>query len=178
MLRYYESVRGMEGGHSVNGYIEGFARDFFTNLSLAERRQVLAAGENFPTSALSILAKLPDNPGADVLADIRALDQRVATREGEPMARLRVGTIAVFGASGDPKSLAYLRSVYQSQPERRAPVATSLAQYPRRRKLGHPGRFAANGRRHGSPRSSHRARARQSPAKDIPSPIAMRFCKA
>jgi putative heme-binding domain-containing protein len=130
MLRYYESARGLEGGHSVGGYIEGFARDFFTNLSLLERRQVLAAGENFPTSALSVLAKLPANPGADVLADIRALDERIAKREGEPMARLRVGTVAALGASGEPKSLAYLRTVYQTQPDRRAPIAVSLAQYP------------------------------------------------
>ena len=119
MLRYYESVRGIEGGHSIAGYIEDFARDFFTNLSVGERRQVLAAGENFPSSALSILAKLPPNPGPDVLADIRELDARIANREGEPMARLRVGTVSVLGASGEPKSLAYLRDVYQHQPERR-----------------------------------------------------------
>jgi putative heme-binding domain-containing protein len=130
MLRYFESARGLEGGHSISGYIEGFARDFFTNLSLGERQQVLAMGENFPTSSLSILAKLPENPGTDVLADIRALDERIANGDGEPMARLRVGTIAVLGASGEPKSLAYLREVYQHQPERRAPVAASLAQYP------------------------------------------------
>ena len=130
MLRYYESVRGMEGGHSVNGYIEGFARDFFTNLSLAERRQVLAAGENFPTSALSILAKLPDNPGADVLADIRALDERVANREGEPMARLRVGTVASWARAANRSRSPTCASVYQSQPERRAPIAASLAQFP------------------------------------------------
>ena len=64
MLRYFEAVRGVEGGHSVNKYIENFARDFFTNLTLKERQQVIAAGENFPTSALSILAKLPRESGA------------------------------------------------------------------------------------------------------------------
>ena len=49
---------------------------------------------------------------------------------GEPIARLRVGTVAVLGRSGEPESLAYLRDVYLHQPERRAPVAMSLTQHP------------------------------------------------
>jgi putative heme-binding domain-containing protein len=130
MLRYYEEARGFEGGHSLSGYIENFARDFFTNLTLEERRQVLATGENFPTSALSVLAKLPENPGADVLAEIRALDQRLEGVPGEPIARLRVGIVAVLGRSGEEQSLAYLRDVYLHNPQRRAPVAMSLTQHP------------------------------------------------
>ena len=105
MLRYLETVRGIEGGHSLAGYIEYFARDFFANLTLAERRQVIAAGENYPTSALSVLARLPENPGPDVLAEIRALDQRLDGKPGEPMARLRVGIVAVLGRSGEEESL-------------------------------------------------------------------------
>jgi putative heme-binding domain-containing protein len=130
LLRYYEQARGFEGGHSLSGYIENFARDFFTNLTLEERRQVLAAGENFPTSALSVLAKLPENPGADVLAEIRALDERLEGVPGEPVARLRVGIVAVLGRSGEERSLAYLRDVYLHNPQRRAPVAMSLTQHP------------------------------------------------
>ncbi|HEX2474568.1 MAG TPA: HEAT repeat domain-containing protein [Lacipirellulaceae bacterium] len=130
LLRYYEQARGLEGGHSLSGYIENFARDFFTNLTLEERRQVLAAGESYPTSALSVLAKLPENPGADVLAEIRALDQRLEGVPGEPIARLRVGIVAVLGRSGEEQSLAYLRDVYLRNPQRRAPVAMSLTQHP------------------------------------------------
>ena len=130
MLRYYEQVRGMEGGHSVSAYIETFARDFFATFSLAERRQVLAAGESFPTSALSVLAKLPENPGPDVLTELRALDGRIAELPGEPMARLRVGVTAVLSQSGEPESLAYLRNVYMNAPARRATVAMSLTLHP------------------------------------------------
>ena len=130
MLRYYESIRGTEGGHSVDGYIENFARDFFTNLTLEERRQVLAAGESFPTSALSILAKLPEDSGADIWAELRALDGRLEGKEGEAFTRLRVGIVATLGASKDSASLAYLRDVYEKQPERRSPVAMSLTQQP------------------------------------------------
>ena len=130
MLRYFEAVRGVEGGHSVNGYIENFARDFFTNLTMKERRQVIAAGENFPTSALSILAKLPESPGPEVFAEMRSLDQRIEGKEGEAFTRLRVGLTAVLGASGEPESMAYLREVYANDPERRSPIAMSLTLHP------------------------------------------------
>ena len=148
MLRYFETVRGVEGGHSVNGYIENFARDFFTNLTLDERRQVIAAGENFPTSALSILAKLPENAGPDVLAEMRALDERLDGMEGESIARLRVGLdgrarrerrAGVAGVSA--------RSVSQRA---RAPLAGGDESHAAsgRRELGRAGRFAADDRRH------------------------------
>jgi putative heme-binding domain-containing protein len=91
---------------------------------------VLAAGETFPTSALSVLAKLPENPGPKVLAEIRTLDERLEGVAGEPVARLRVGIVAVLGRSGEPESLAYLRNVYLQNPQRRAPVAMSLTQHP------------------------------------------------
>jgi putative heme-binding domain-containing protein len=130
MLRYFEQARGVAGGHSLSGYIETFARDFFTNLTLTERQQVLAAGESYPSSALSVLAKLPENPGPEVLAEIRKLDQKLEGLTGEPIARLRVGIAAVLGRSGEPQSLAYLRNVYLRDPQRRAPIAMSLTQNP------------------------------------------------
>jgi putative heme-binding domain-containing protein len=130
MLRYLETVRGVEGGHSLAGYIEFFARDFFVKLTMPERRQVIAAGENYPTSSLSILARLPENPGGELLAEIRALDQRIKEKPGESMARLRVGIVAVLASSGDEDSFKYLREVYRTDPERRAPVAMSLTLHP------------------------------------------------
>ncbi len=130
MLRYYERVRGMEGGHSVGAYIENFAREFFVKLTPGERRELIAAGERFPTSTLSVLAGLSGHLDPQLLAEIRALDQRLAGMEGEPVARLRVGIVAVLGGSGDAESLAYLRDLYFRNPERRAPVAMSLTQQP------------------------------------------------
>jgi putative heme-binding domain-containing protein len=79
---------------------------------------------------LSVLAKLPENPGDEVLAEVRALDKRLEKSTGEPVARLRVGIVAVLGASGEEKSSAYLRDLYLHQPERRAAVAMSLTQHP------------------------------------------------
>jgi putative heme-binding domain-containing protein len=61
---------------------------------------------------------------------MRALDKRLDEREGEAIARLRVGLTAVLASSGEPESLAYLRDVYANQPDRRSPVAMSLTQFP------------------------------------------------
>jgi len=130
MLRHFEHMRGLEGGHSLRGYIEYFARDFFGKLTLDDRQQLISVGEGYPTSALSVLAGLPENPGPETLAAIRALDQRLNGMTGEPVARLRVGIIAVLGRSGVAESLDYLRNLYYNDPERRAPVAMSLTQQP------------------------------------------------
>jgi putative heme-binding domain-containing protein len=99
-------------------------------LTLEERKELIATGENYPTSALSILAKLPENPGPEMLTEIRQLDKRLDGKTGEPIARLRVGIVAVLGRSDEKESLTYLRRLYIQQPERRAPVAMSLTQHP------------------------------------------------
>ncbi|MEX2169039.1 MAG: HEAT repeat domain-containing protein [Pirellulales bacterium] len=131
LLRFYEDARAIEGGYSVSAYIENFARDYFTLLSLPERRQVLAAGEFYPAAALSVLATLPPQTGAELLAEIRALDGKLEGKIGEDrFARLRVGITAVLAGSGDAEALAYLRDVYKNTPERRATIAMAFTQNP------------------------------------------------
>lgn len=131
LLRFYEDARVLPGGYSVSAYIEKFARDYFTLLSLAERRQVLAAGEFYPSAALSVLATLPPQPGPELLAEARALDGKLEGKMGEDrFARLRVGITAVMGGSGDAEALAYLREIYKNHPERRAAIAMGLTQSP------------------------------------------------
>ncbi len=132
LLRYYEAARSTEGGYSVSAYVENFARDFFTRLSLSERQHLLARGEKWPTSALSVLAKLPVQPGADILKSLRELDQRLTPLRGQGDAyrRLQVGVVAVLGRSGEPASLEYLRQIYANDPPRRPPITMSLTQHP------------------------------------------------
>ena len=132
LLRHYETARQATGGYSVDKYVENFTRDFLTKLSLAERRHLLAGGEKWPATALSVLAKLPADPGAEILAEIRGLDARVAPKcaESDAFRRLRVGIIAVLGGSSETTSQEHLRQIYRSEPEYRDPVAMSLAQHP------------------------------------------------
>ncbi len=41
-----------------------------------------------------------------------------------------VGIVAILARSGDPDSMAYLRTIWDRNPERREPVAMGLAQSP------------------------------------------------
>ncbi|MAT73007.1 MAG: heme-binding protein [Planctomycetaceae bacterium] len=132
LMRALEEARSVEGGYSVAAYVEGFAREFFDKMTLGERRQVIAGGEKWPASALSALASLPEDPGAEVLSEVRELDERVAPlcEQGDAYRRLRVATIAVLGAASDEQSQAYLRGIFENEPDYRDAVAMSLTQHP------------------------------------------------
>jgi putative heme-binding domain-containing protein len=130
MLRQYEEAREIEGGHSFAGYLENVARDFFATFNDEERKLVLADGVKWPTSALSVLAKLPKNPSRETLREIERLDRQVKKLDTEAAKRLRIGICAVLGASQDPDAMAYLRELYEVEPERRVSIAIGLAQKP------------------------------------------------
>ncbi|WP_428307119.1 DUF7133 domain-containing protein [Lacipirellula sp.] len=132
LLKFYEQARTVKGGYSVDKYVEHFTRDYLKNLTMAERQHLIAGGDKWPASALSTLASLPENPGAEVLATVRDLDTRIAPKCGESdlYRRLRVGVIAVLGANNDADSQEYLRTIYRDEPEYRGPVAMSLSQHP------------------------------------------------
>ncbi|MEX0679394.1 MAG: HEAT repeat domain-containing protein [Pirellulales bacterium] len=130
MLGEYENARSIEGGHSFAGYVENVSRDFFATFNDEERRIVLADGVKWPTSALSVLAKLPKNPSAETLAEVERLDRQVKRLDTEAAKRLRIGICAVLGASKDPLAMAYLRELYETEPDRRVHIAIGLAQKP------------------------------------------------
>lgn len=132
LMKYYEAAREIQGGYSVSAYVEHFARDFFSKLSLKERRHILASGERWPTSALSVLAKLPEEPDQEILKELRELDVRIKPlgADDDRFRRLRVGVIAVLGRSGDADALEYLRKIFREEPAQRDPVAMSLTQHP------------------------------------------------
>ena len=130
MLQFYEEARTMPGGHSFAGYLENVSRDFFAEFTDAERRPVLAGGAKWPSSALSVLAKLPERPNAETLRQIEALDRQVKSVDSEAARKLRIGIVAVLGQSRDPQAMAYLRQVFEAEPDRRVPIAMGLAQQP------------------------------------------------
>ena len=131
LLTFLERARALPGGHSFVGYIENISRDFFAGLSESERTLVLQEGAKWPSSALSVLAKLPPNTDAATLEQIRRLDQRLGEMEQtEPIRKLGIGVVAVLGRSGDAQSMRYLREVYERDPARRGYIAMALAQSP------------------------------------------------
>ncbi len=132
LMHFYESARNLSAGYSVSAYVENFARDFFSKLSLEERGHILSAGERWPTSALSVLARLPEEVDTEMLTKLRELDARVRPlcEQHDNFRRLRVGILAVLGRSGEADSLAYLREIFRNEPEQRDTIAMSLTQHP------------------------------------------------
>jgi putative membrane-bound dehydrogenase-like protein len=130
VLKAYEEARTLQGGHSFAGYIENVSRDFFAAFSEEERRLVLADGAKWPTSALSVLAKLPEPVSPETLSEIQRLDKQVRRLDSDAARRLRIGICAVLGSSRDPRAMAYLRTLFESEPDRRVPIAMGLAQQP------------------------------------------------
>ena len=130
VLSYFEQARDMQGGASFPKYLEIASREFFADLTEAEQQQVLAGAEQWPRSALSMLAKFPPQPSDLLLNEIMAADRRVTGKVEDQFARFRVGVVAVLARSGSPKAMAYLRDLYLREPARRAPVAIGLAQHP------------------------------------------------
>ncbi len=130
MLKFLEEARTQPGGHSYLGYIENVSRDYFTGLTEAERQVVLAGGARWPTSALSVLAGLPDTLSLETLTELQKLDRQLKRVDGEPARKLRMGITAVLGSSRDPLAMAYLRESFDAEPDRRVPIAMALAQQP------------------------------------------------
>lgn len=130
LLKFYEAARTMPGGHSFTGYVENVSRDFFANLTADERTEVLTQGTKWPSSALSVLAKLPDDPGAETISQLETLDRELESMSGEPVRRLRIGIVAVLGHSPNADAQKYLRDLYDRDPERRGFIAMALAEHP------------------------------------------------
>ena len=91
---------------------------------------MLAEGTKWPSSALSVLAKLPDDAGADTIAQLQTLDRELEGQSGESVRKLRIGIVAVLGHSGNADAAAYLREVFEREPDRRGYIAMSLSEHP------------------------------------------------
>ncbi len=130
MLKFFEEARSMPGGHSYAGYIENVSRDFFAGLNEEQRQAVLEGGVKWPTSALSVLARLPAHPSEETLQEIVKLDRDVRRVDSDAARKLRIGIAAVLGGSRDPGAMTYLREVYENEPDRRVMLAMALAQEP------------------------------------------------
>jgi putative heme-binding domain-containing protein len=130
MLGFFEQARDIEGGYSLSRYIENVARDFVANFTDDERAAVLRHAQHWPAAALGVLMKLPENPGPEMLAHLREIDGQLAGNDKEAAQRLRIGIAAVLARSKDEQAMAYLRSCFENEPERRPILAMGLAQSP------------------------------------------------
>lgn len=130
LLKFYETANSKKGGGSYARYIIAATKDFAKGMSAEEARLVLAQATDMPNSALGALYTLPPQLDAELLQSLIDLDAKLADREGDAYQRLRVGIVAVLSRSGDDASFAYLRKVWERDPDRRQAIAVGLSQKP------------------------------------------------
>jgi len=128
LLRFMETARLGEGGHSYKGYLDNAARDFISAMSPDERALVLAEAVDLPNAALTVLTMLPENPGDDIIKQLIQIDRELRANDGEAAKKLATGIVAILGGSKSPEAMAHLREVFDRDPDRRSDVAMGLAQ--------------------------------------------------
>jgi putative membrane-bound dehydrogenase-like protein len=130
LLRFYEKARISQGGAGLAPNIDNVARDFFMHLTDEERKLVLSRATQWPSSAFAVLAGLPADAAPELLASIISVDREMSALDTEAAKKFQLAVIAVLGRSRSPEAMAYLREVYEANPERRVMVAIGLAQEP------------------------------------------------
>ena len=129
-LRLLTEAKTWEGGSGYPLYLGNVAREIARQLTPEESARVLQRGAEWPDAALGALYKLPPQLSDEQRAALIQLDQQVDARVDTASRQLMVGIVAVLARSGDPDSMAYLRTIWDRNPERREPVAMGLAQAP------------------------------------------------
>ena len=99
-------------------------------MTAEESVQILRRGAEWPDAALGALYKLPRQLDDDLREALIKLDLEIDQRMDAASRQLMVGIVAVLARSGDEASMAYLRTIWDRNPERREPVAMGLAQAP------------------------------------------------
>jgi putative heme-binding domain-containing protein len=130
LLKFYEEAQTHKGGGSYARYVINATRDFGKTFTEEESRLVLAKGADWPNAALGALYKLPAEVDDETRRLLTDLDRQLKDNPGDSAQRLQVGIVAVLARSGDDESMAYLRKVWDEDPERRKSVTIGLAQKP------------------------------------------------
>jgi len=130
LLNYYEYARTLPGGYSFSRYVDNVTRDFVGEMSAEERLVVLDHGTEIPTAALDCLIKLQQPIGPPTVTKLIQLDRELSAVDSPAAHNLATGLLAVLGESRTPEGMAYLREVFENQPNRRQDAAMSLAQEP------------------------------------------------
>ena len=120
-----------QGGHSFAGYIENVSRDFFATFNEEERQLVLADGAKWPTSALvACWPSCPNTPAPRPWPKFNSSTGRSRNSTASRPSACGSASAPCSGASGDAEAMAYLRELFESEPDRRVPIAMGLAQQP------------------------------------------------
>ncbi len=130
ILQFYEDAQKFEGGASYDRYLQNCANDFARSLTPKEARKALAQGDQMPSAALGALYLTPHTLDAELLDIFEELNGKILDEKSFAYRQLKSGIAAVLARSGDEESMALLRDIWETDPERRVVVAMGLAQKP------------------------------------------------
>ena len=130
LLGLYDVARKIDGGANLEKYLQLASRRFAKNLTTDERLVILAQSKDFPGAALDVLFAMPEQVDESTVEKLAQTYRSLGKLPGEDFHQLRVGIIAVMASSGNGKAMAYLREIYDRDPERRQALAMGLAQQP------------------------------------------------
>ena len=111
-------------------YMRRSIREITSTIDAQQIPTILENGDQWTDAALATLFLLPRQLNFELVDQIKRIDQAVKGREGESIAHLRTGIIAVLAQSGDAVSNEYLRQRWEQEPERRSEISLGLAQQP------------------------------------------------
>ncbi|MCE9544664.1 MAG: c-type cytochrome [Planctomycetia bacterium] len=130
VLEFFEQARLTTRGAAYGRYLDRVTREFVAQMTDDERKLILARGTKWTGAALGAVAKLPKDLDPATLKQLTTLDERLIKDKTEAGTRLRIGIAAILARSGKPEAMAYLREVFEKEPERRSVLAMGLAQQP------------------------------------------------
>ncbi len=130
LFKILAQAKQWDGGGSYSLYLGNAARDFAKNLTAEESIEMLPHGGELTDAALGALYKLPRQLDDELRAALIKLDEEIDQRTDSASKQLMVGIVAVLARSGDDASMAYLRTIWDRNPERREAAAMGLAQVP------------------------------------------------
>ncbi len=132
LIGYLERARLNEGGGSYSYYVMEAAKELGRSATDEEIPLILAKGDRWPNAAVGAFYRLPQQLPERTVELIRGIDERTIAYDpdDDSFKQLKIGIVAVLGRSGDERSMAYLRRIWERDPERRGTVAIGLAQQP------------------------------------------------
>ena len=128
ILQLIATLQKDSTSESHTRYLDEAARRFVSQMDTKQQQLVLDRGFEWPGAALGAVAYLPKHPDDALLGKLIRLDRTLGTQEGEAVSRLRIGIAAVLARSGRDQEMAYLRELFENEPERRDILAVALAQ--------------------------------------------------
>lgn len=132
LLKYYENAAVRAGEGSSSMYVMNATRDFAKSLSADDVAAIIEQGAVWRNAALAALYRVPRPVDEQTAKRLRNLDRQLIAdpKPGDVQRRLRTGVVAMLASSKDPASGEYLRRLWRTEPERRAPIAMALSLTP------------------------------------------------